>query len=68
MKTKRKIDVELNPWKSDEDWSFEELMTETLALANVKSVTHVQIDRVANLKQAGRGRKQSNVKSGSVRE
>ena len=40
------------------------MMKETLAVANVKSVTHVQIDRVANLKKAGRGRKQSNVKSG----
>ena len=32
-----------------------EMMKETLAVANVKSVTHVQIDRVANLKKLEEG-------------
>lgn len=42
-----------------------ELMKETAEVKNVKSVTHVQIDRVANLKSSGRGRNQSSVKNGS---
>ena len=62
-----KIDVEIESTSREsavKTGPLKELMTETLAVANVKSVTHVQIERVANLKQAGRGRKQSNVKSG----
>jgi len=62
-----KIDVEIESTSREsavKTGPLKELMLETLAVPNVKSVTHVQIDRVANLKQAGRGRKQSNVKSG----
>ena len=62
-----KIDVEIESTSRDsavKTGPLAEMMKETLAVANVKSVTHVQIDRVANLKKAGRGRKQSNVKSG----